>query len=215
VFGIAERSERLAIAAGIAGALALGACGSGQGEPAGSRTSAAAGGESALAALVRERRPIGRGARFHPPVTGPVPGPCRPRLGVRFAVHVELFAADRVVLLPEGIGTRAPLRRSAGRVASARCYGAMVTLEPTGVVLVRPGSALRLTALFRAWGQPLSRRRLLSFDAAPGAGVAVYVDGRRWRGTPGSVALTRHAEIVLEVGPPVAPHSAYTFPPGV
>jgi hypothetical protein len=129
-------------------------------------------------------------------------------------VHVEVFAADRVVLVPAGIGTRPPVRRSAGRIAGARCYGAVVTLEPTGVVLVRRQGAPRLAAVFRAWGQPLSRRRLASFGASSASGVAVYVDGRRRRGDPGSVQLFRHAEIVLEVGPPVPPHRVYTFPPG-
>ena len=44
--------------------------------------------------------------------------------------------------------------------------------------------------------------------------MAVFVDGRPWRGAPGAVPLTRHAEIVLEVGPHVPPHSSYAFPPG-
>jgi hypothetical protein len=44
--------------------------------------------------------------------------------------------------------------------------------------------------------------------------VAVFVDGRRWRGAPAAVPLTPHAEIVLEVGPHVPPHSSYAFPPG-
>jgi hypothetical protein len=79
-----------------------------------------------------------------------------------------VFAANRVVLVPAGIGTRPPLRRFAGRIADAHCYGALATIEPTGVVLVRPGA----------------------------------------------VRLLRHAEIVLEVGPPVPPHAVYTFPPG-
>ncbi len=219
---------RIAIAAGIALALVLGACGSGRGGRAASpRTGSAAGrtqpvagatgpaGGAGLAALVRERRPIGRGPRFQPPATGPVPGRCRRALGPRFGVHVELFADGRVVLLPAGIGTRGPLRHSAGRIAGARCYGALVTLDPTGVILVRPGRVQRLAALFRAWGRALSRRRLLSFAAAPGRGVTVYVGGLPWHGGPGGVPLTRHAEIVLEVGPPVPPHSAYTFPPGV
>jgi hypothetical protein len=48
-------------------------------------------------------------------------------------------------------------------------------------------------AVFRSWGQPLSATRLASFRAVP---------------------LTRHAEIVLEVGPHVPPHSSYAFPPG-
>jgi hypothetical protein len=34
-------------------------------------------------------------------------------------------------------------------------------------------------------------------------------DGRQDR-----VPLTPHAEIVLEVGPQVPPHTTYTFPPG-
>lgn len=127
---------------------------------------------------------------------------------------MELFAADRVVLVAAGIGARPPLAFSAGRITGARCYGDLVTLEPTGVVLVRRGVGLRLAALFAAWGQPLSRRRLAGFAAAPGTQVAVFVNGLRWTGEPGAVPLARHEEIVLEVGPYVPPHSSYTFPPG-
>jgi hypothetical protein len=165
-------------------------------------------------ALVRETRPIGRGARFHPLATGPVAGRCRRQPGRRAGVHVELFAADRVVLVAAGIGVRPPLAFSEGRISHARCYGDLVTLEPTGVVLVRRGVRLRLAALFAAWGQPLSRRRLAGFAAAPGTEVAVFVNGLRWTGEPGAVPLARHDEVVLEVGPYVPPHSGYTFPPG-
>jgi hypothetical protein len=126
---------------------------------------------------------------------------------------VEVFGADRVVIVPAGIGVRAPIRLSAGRIASAGCYGSLVTLEPTGLVLVRPGSRLLLSDLFRAWGEPLSARRTASFVAPRGTEISVFVDGRRWRGRPGGVPLTRHSEIVLEVGPYVPPHSSYTFPP--
>jgi hypothetical protein len=162
------------------------------------------------AALIRERRPIGHGARFHPAATGPVIGPCRSGLGPRRGVHVEIFAANRVVLVAAGIGTRPPLGFSEGRVARARCYGALVTLDPTGVVLIRPGSRLTLAELFRSWGQPLSGRRIASFKGP----VTAFVGGRRRRGGPGTVPLAAHTEIVIEVGPHVPPHSAYTFPPG-
>ena len=164
--------------------------------------------------LVAQARPIGRAGSFHPPARGPLVGRCRHRLAPRIGVHVELFAANRVVLVPAGIGTRAPRGFSAGRISSARCYGDLVTLEPTGVVLVRPGAQLLLSDLFRAWGQPLAPSRLASFSATAGTQVVVFVDGRRWPGSPGSVPLTRHAEIVLEVGPLVPPHASYTFPPG-
>jgi hypothetical protein len=165
--------------------------------------------------LLAQARPIGRGPRFQPSATGPVIGPCSRRLGSRYGVHVEVFGADRVVIVPAGIGTRLPRRVSSGRIVSAGCYGSLVTVEPTGVVLVRPRSRLVLSDLFRAWGVPLTMQRVASFEAPPGGRVAVFVDGRRWRGAPGRVPLRRHAEIVLEVGPYVPPHPSYTFPSGL
>lgn len=142
-------------------------------------------------------------------------GPCTRSLGTRDGVHIEVFAADRVVLIPAGIGTRPPLGISEGRISSARCYGELVTLDPTGVVLVRAGARPALADLFRSWGEPLSGSRLASFSASGGDSVAVFVDGRPWLGPPGAVPLRRHSEIVLEVGPHVPPHAAYTFPPGM
>jgi hypothetical protein len=165
-------------------------------------------------ALLSEARPIGTGPRFTLPASGPVAGTCRPSLGPRDGVHVEVFAANRVLLLPAGIGARRPWSTLDGRVVGARCYGALVTVDPTGLVLVRPGSRLTLADLFKAWGEPLSRTRLTSFEAPAGTQVAVFIDGRPWPGGPAAVPLTRHAEIVLEVGPHVPPHSSYAFPPG-
>jgi hypothetical protein len=165
--------------------------------------------------LAAEARPIGRSARFHPPAGSAIIGRCAPRLGARVGVHVEVFAANRVVLLPPGISARRPFTYSSGRIVKARCYGALVTIDPTGTVLVRPELRLSLGDLFHAWGQPLSRRRIVSFTAALGGRVVVYVNGRRWAGLPGSVPLTRHDEIVLEVGPHVPPHTSYIFPPGI
>lgn len=177
-------------------------------------TPTAAAGSPVPADLLAQARPIGHGARFHPPATGPVVGSCKSTLGARVGAHVELFAANRVVLIAAGLGTRPPVSYSAGRIATARCYGDLVTLEPTGVVLVRRGARLTLSDLFRSWGQPLSEHRLASFSAGPGQRVRVFVDGRRRAGAPGAVPLSAHSEIVLEVGPHVPPHHAYTFPPG-
>ena len=164
--------------------------------------------------LLAQARPIGEGPRFRPPVTGPVIDRCRRRLGPRYGVHVEVFGANRVVIVPAGVGLRPPVRRSGGRISSAVCYGSLVTLEPTGVVLVRPGRRYVLSDLFHAWGEPLSARRVASFIAPRGSSIALFVGGRRWSGPPGRVPLTRHAEIVVEAGPYVPPHSSYTFPPG-
>lgn len=185
--------------------LAIAGCGS---------TDRAAPAQAPPARLLAEARPIGRGPAFQPPVSGPVIGACSARPGARAAVHVEVFAADRVVLLPAGIGTKPPRRFLSGRISGAGCYGDLVTLEPTGLVLVRAHARLTLGDLFRSWGQPLSSRRVASFWAPAGGHVRVFVGGRRWRGPPAGVPLSFHAEIVVEVGPHVPPHSAYTFPPG-
>jgi hypothetical protein len=167
------------------------------------------------AALIVQRRVIGVGPRFLTKAHGPVIGPCRRDLGAREGVHLEVFAANRVVLIPAGIGARAPLRHSEGRISGARCFGELVTVDPTGIVLMRPGARATVAALFRSWGQPLSRTRMMSFHAARGAHVTAYVGGRLWHGAPGAVPLTVHAEIVLEIGPHVPPHRAFTFPPGL
>jgi hypothetical protein len=182
--------------------LVLAACGS---------VEHAATGSAPERAALAQARPVGRGASFRPAVSGSPGGRCSPRLGPRAGVHVELFAQDRVVVVAAGIGTRPPRRVTLGRISAARCYGDLVTIEPTGVVLVRPGPQLGLGALFRAWGQPLSSTRLGPFRSR----VAVYVNGRRWPGSPTSVPLSAHSEIVLEAGVHVPPHTSYTFPPGV
>jgi len=201
------RARRRSVALGLT-VVAVAACG--PAGPAGSQSASAA----IPSALLSEARPIGVGPRFHPPVSGRISGSCQPVLGPRDGVHVEVFAADRVLLLPAAIGARPPLTTLDGRITAARCYGALVTLDPTGVVLVRPGTKLTLGTLFSSWGEPLTRTRLASFTAAARTQVTVFVDGKPWPGAPAAVPLTRHAEIVLEVGPQVPPHSSYAFPPG-
>jgi hypothetical protein len=164
--------------------------------------------------LLAQARPIGPGPRFSPPVSGPAGTPCTTTLGPRVAAHIELFAANRVVIVAAGIGIKGPEPDSTGRITHARCYGPLVTLEPTGVVLVRARAHVVLATLFAAWGQPLSRSRLASFGPSPGAHVTVFVDGTRWLRSPGSVPIGSHAEIVAEIGRYVPPHTHFTFASG-
>lgn len=200
----AARRGRLApLALLIAGGLSLVGCSSTQSGP--SRA-------AIPRRLLEQARPIGRGAAFDPPPSGPPIGRCAQSLGARIPVHVEVFAADRVVILPAGIGARPPRAYSEGRMTHARCYGDLVTLEPTGLLLVRPATHLSISDLFRAWGQPLSPSRIASFTAPAGTHVSAFLDGRLWPGAPGKMPLTPRAEIVLEVGPYVPPHASYTFP---
>jgi hypothetical protein len=129
------------------------------------------------------------------------------------AVHLELYAKRLVLPVPAGIGVAPPHRRRGAYVLGGACFYGVRTLEPTGLVLVEAGvraSPPTVATLFALWGQPLSDSRLAGFRGR----VLAFVAGRPWRGPPGAIPLTPHAEIVLEVGGYVPPHRTYLFPPG-
>jgi hypothetical protein len=193
----------LAVAAAIA---VLAGCGDDGGSAKTSRGS--------LAEAQRQSRPIGRAERFHAAAPDRPVAACRHRLGRRDGVHLELFAENQVVVVPAGVGTRPPRRSSAGRIVSAHCFGPIATIEPTGLILVRRGHHAALGDFFHQWGIEVTPAGWGSFRAPRGRRLTAYVAGRRWRGNPAAIPLSRHAQIVLEVGPPVPPHRFYTFPRG-
>jgi hypothetical protein len=153
--------------------------------------------------------PIGVGPAFHPPALSRAVAAGAPvgrfrcgTGGTRFGVHLELFAAGRVVIVPAGIGVAPPWRRDGAYVRKGRCSYPARTREPTGVIEVdRPG--LTLADLFAIWGRRLHRY------------TRGYVDGRRWSGPLGRIPLRRHAEIVLETGLYVPPHRSFLFRKGL
>jgi hypothetical protein len=181
---------------------ALAGCGGGSAAPASDPT---------LAQARAQSRPIGAEPRYTPPAADAPAAGCRPRLGPRIAVHAELFADDRVVVVPVGIGVRGARVGGGGRIGGARCYGPIVTLDPTGILLVRPDRARTVGDLFAAWGLPLGPHWMAGFRGR----VRAYVDGRRRPGRVAAIGLARHANVVLQVGPFVPPHVSYTFPEGL
>lgn len=167
--------------------------------------------------------PVGRGARFMPASLGPgarrgqtIDGlRCGRARAARFGVHLELFAQGRVVVVPAGVGVAPPRREHGAYVRGGRCSYPLRTREPTGVIEVALGTRATLADFFAVWGQPLAAHVLAGFRAADRQRVRAYVGGRRHRESVGSIALERHAEIVLELGPYVLPHTAYRFAPGL
>jgi hypothetical protein len=163
--------------------------------------------------------PIGRGPAFELS-TGvradrgaPISGlRCTAAAGTWRDAHVEVFARGRVLILPPGIGVARPRHAVGAAVTGGRCSYPVRTTDPTGVVRYRAGRHLRLGDLFAVWQQPLSRHRVCGFRSR--AAVRVYVGGRRVSGPPAAVALRRHAEIVVEIGPYVPPHRFYVFAGG-
>ena len=164
--------------------------------------------------------PIGRGPRFQPAATSagavaagrPVRGlRCGPADGPRFGVHLELFAAGKVVVVPAGLGIAGAPERRGAYVRGGGCHYPVRTTEPTGVLEVVPGTQATLGDVFALWDRPLRARRLLSHRGA----VRAYVAGRRVAGDPRSIRLSRHLQVVLAVGPPVPVHRSFTFRPGL
>jgi hypothetical protein len=149
--------------------------------------------------------PIGAGPRYHPTAANqavleasPV-GRLRCANGRRFAVHIELFAHRRVAIVPPGIG-----------VARSGCTYPLRTNAPTGIVEVLAGGRYTLGDLFRVWGRQFDSTHMLSFRGR----VSLFVGGKRRTGDPRTLVLTKHAQIVIEVGGYVAPHPSYLFPRG-
>ena len=122
---------------------------------------------------------------------------CKRREQERYLAHLETFVDGRVVLMPAGIGVR------------GRCSYPLRTREPTGLIEVERGLRPTLADLFHVWGQPLSRRRVLSFEGP----VRAYVGSRPAAGDPRRIRLWPHAVVTLETGRYVRPHAHYVFPP--
>lgn len=131
----------------------------------------------------------------------------------RFGVHLEVFARRQVVIVPAGIGVARPWRRNFARLTPGGCTYAVRTLDPTGVFEVRASERPTLGDLFRLWNQPLGLHRLAGFRTR--GSVLAFVGGKRRYGDPRSIPLTRHAQIVLEIGGYVAPHPRYLFSGGL
>lgn len=150
--------------------------------------------------------PIGNGPGFR---LSPGPAPAHCAHGPRYGAHIELFVRRQVLIVPAGIGVARPWKEHLARISPGGCTAAARTLEPTGVIeLTRP---LTLGGFFRIWGRRLGPARIAGFHGR----VLAFVGGRRWRGDPRRIPLTRHAQVVLALGGYVPPHPRYLFPPGL
>ena len=197
----------------VAAVLAVAGCGGGEAEPP----------QPTDAPPARTAPSVGPGPRFRPPslanpraAEGKPIGrlrcePARAGAPTRFGIHLELFARGRVVLVAPGIGVAPPRARTGAYIKGGRCTYPLRTREPTGVVEVARGADLTLGDLFQVWGQPLTRARMGSHRGR----VRAYVNGRPYRGDPRAIPLKPHAQIVLQTGRYVPPHSRYGFPPGL
>ncbi len=98
------------------------------------------------------------------------------------------------------------------------CIYWLHTHDRSGVIHIEaPASqsetAFTLGDFFDVWGQPLDSTHVANLALTPSQTLVVFLDGQRYGGDPRSVPLRPHAQITLEITPPlVDPPPAYSFP---
>lgn len=214
-------ASRVRLAAAALSAFIVCGCGAGQLRPAQRRSvrDASVQRPTFAAALASSRR-VGRGPYFRPRPWSRVARigltvdglRCRRHQALNDLAHVELFAANHVVVVPAGIGVAPPVRLRDGRIVSERCSYPLRTLEPTGLLLMGGPRHYTLGELFDLWGEPLTASVMAGFHAGKLRRIAVFIDGVTWKGSPSEAPLSARSQVTVEVGPYVPPHVRYLFP---
>jgi hypothetical protein len=136
---------------------------------------------------------------------------CNATEQVAFHVHAHLavYVNGQLRPIPAGIGIVAPAAQSTPEgpfYAATHCYYWLHVHAQDGVIHIESpaGHSYTLGEFFDIWRQPLSAGQV-----GPAKGkVAMYVNGRRYRGNPRNIGLGSHVDIQLDVGTPtVLPRS--------
>ena len=157
--------------------------------------------------------PIGAGPEYQPAARWPLAGAAgfgglRGRVGEGARAHVELFANQRVIVVPAGIGVSGGRTTLYGNIVDALWHAPAWTLEPGGVVHLEH-EGVTLGALFAIWGRPLGPDRLLSFTGP----IRAYVNGEPRSGDPASIVLRDRDQVVVVHGGDVGIDRTFAFKP--
>ena len=68
-----------------------------------------------------------------------------------------------------------------------------------------------LGTFFKIWGVPLTTTRIGPMKVAAGEQVRTYVDGKPYAGALDVIKLPKHADVVIEVGPPFVTPPKFNF----
>ncbi len=201
---------RLAVALGVAGVLALAACGN---------DSSKAGGKPSSPPSTTADSASGR--RTPPPWDPPadairyIQAAGLPPLEAEGAVvhyhaHLDVFVDGDAVTVPAFIGIDEQARR----------ISPLHTHTPDGIVHVEAPAqdTFTLGQLLTEWNVRLTETCLGSLCVGDGKSLRLYVDGKPRSGDPSTLALAKHQEIALVYGDatnaPSVP-SSYDFPNGL
>ena len=138
--------------------------------------------------------------------------------------HLDVFVDGRPVLVPAAIGINIAdpgVRTSKwngspayGGIAGCAqpCISPLHTHDVSGVIHTESSTHKdnTLGQLFTEWGVPLDANCFATY-CKPAKSVAVYVDGTKFTGDPGTIPLSDRKEIAIVVGTPPAqiPNTAF------
>lgn len=131
---------------------------------------------------------------------------------VHYHAHLTILYQGTDVTIPAQIGIP----------DQGNCIYWMHTHDTTGVIHVEAPKAkakdFTLGEFFAIWQKPLSPTKVAYFTIGSSQKLVTYVDGKQEPDgfDPSTIKITAHAQIVLEITPPVVdPPPSYTFPQGL
>jgi hypothetical protein len=129
---------------------------------------------------------------------------CDAQEGQRIHIHQHLVIFDR--------GKLVAIPLDVGRPAARPCLYWLHTHTPDGIIHIEAPKdrSFTLGQFFDVWGEPLTRAQASSAQAANGAKLKVWVDGKPYTGDPRAIELTAHRDIVIQAGPPFLPPPKFT-----
>jgi hypothetical protein len=118
--------------------------------------------------------------------------------------HLTILIRGQIKTVPAFIGI----------TATSICW--LHTHDTSGIIHVEADDNRTFTLgdFFAVWGQPLSRTVIDGERVGTGESVQVTVDQQPYSGSPETIVLRNHEDIVLELGPPFPQVPPYVWPAG-
>jgi hypothetical protein len=101
-----------------------------------------------------------------------------------------------------------------GITATQICW--LHTHDASGIIHIEAGDNRTFTLgdFFGVWRQPLSQTVLVGERPGSGESIQATVNQQLYTGSPDTIVLRNHEDIVLELGPPFLQIAPYLWPPG-
>jgi hypothetical protein len=111
-------------------------------------------------------------------------------------------------------GQPRPVAAAIGISATQICW--LHTHDTSGIIHIEAGDnrSLTLGDFFAVWRQPLGQTVLDGERAGGGEAVQATVDQKPYAGSPDTIVLREHEDIVVQLGPPFVQVAPYVWPPG-